>query len=418
MKSHNFIPSLNIHKMRIGKLGISLLIVISLLFFFIAYNKGIHEDVNGDFYIYYKGGRNFFDNKPIYTQGLQDGGFTYPPFAAMFFQIFALVPFHTSAILFSYLINFILWISSFFIVYKILKELFPQKNCSIPLMLALICSARFYWHNFIWVQANMPVLNLTLLGILFYLRGKYSMSYVCLLAGTFLKITPVIFLICIALQRGYKDWSKIILLSLPFIFLPFIFRGFERGIQDWVDYYHAFLQPFAKGQIDADLISLGIPSFLAKLNTGNQLLGIKPILHFSQINLKLLITLLQIILITGFFGKIIYTVLKNKNQKFTGIDFCLMFLVALLIPGRVWEHHHVSTSFIYAYLFTLLSFHGYKKTKYILLSLCFFVGIIGQDTVGSTLYNLSQFYCFITILMIIITFLIIFLSNNSELPAS
>ena len=371
----------------------------------------MNEDVNGDFYIYYKGGKDFFENKPIYTQGLKDGGFTYPPFAAMFFQIFALVPFHTSAILFSYLINFILWVSSFFIFYKILKEFFPQKNCSIPLLLAFICSARFYWHNFIWVQANMPVYNLTLLGILFYLRGKYSISYVCLLAGSFLKITPVIFLICIAMQKGYKHWGKIILLSLPFIFLPIIFRGFERGVNDWVDYYHAFLQPFAKGQIDADLISLGIPSFLAKLNTGNQLLGIKPILHLSQINLKLLITLLQIILIAGFFGKIIYTVLNQKNQKFTGTDFCLMFLVALLIPGRVWEHHHVSTSFIYAYLFAWFGFHGYKKTKYILLSLCFFVGIIGQDTVGSTLYNLSQFYCVITILMIIITLLIIFKSS-------
>ena len=400
--------------MKIGKPGVSLLILLSLIFFFIAYNKGIHENVNGDFYIYYKGGKDFFDNKPIYTQGLKDGGFTYPPFAAMFFQVFALVPFHTSAILFSYLINFILWISSFFIVYKILKKLFPHQNCSTPLLFAFICSARFYWHNFIWVQANMPALNLTLLGILYYLRGKYSLSYLFLLAGCFLKITPVIFLICIALQRGYKDWGKILLLSLPFIFLPLLFRGFERGINDWVDYYHAFLQPFANGQMDADLISLGIPSFLAKLNTGNQMLGIKPVLHLSQGHLKLLITFMQIALIAGFSGKIIYTAVKHKNQRFTGTDFCLMFLIALLIPGRVWEHHHVSTSFIYAYLFAWLGFYGYKKTKYIMLSLCFFVGIIGKDTVGITLYNLSQFYSVITILMIIITILFFLIDDAGQ----
>lgn len=398
------------------KLIITILVLTSIAFLLLAYNQGMNEDINGDFYIYYKGGKDFFENNRIYTQGLKDGGFTYPPFAAMVFQLFSIFPFHISAILFCYIINFILWICSFFLLHKISKELFPAKNCTVPLFLAFLCSARFYWHNFIWVQANMPVLNMTLLGILYYLRGKYNMSYIFLLAGCFLKITPIIFLISIALERGYKDWGRIIFLSLPFIFLPFIFRGLERGINDWVDYYNAFLQPFAKGQIDGNLISMGIPSFLAKLNTGNHSLAISSVLNLTQNNLELLIRVMQVLLLSGFFGRIIYRILKHKDKDkvFTGVDFCLMFLLPLLISGRVWEHHHVSTSFIYLYLFASLGFEGYKKTKYTLLTFCILIGIIGTDTIGSTLYDLSQFYCFITILMIIVT--VILLVSKTTIP--
>src|SRR3989339_251941 len=330
--------------MKNGKLNIAILMLISIAFLLLAYNKGMNEDINGDFYIYYKGGKDFSENKPIYTLGLKDGGFTYPPFAAMFFSAFSFFPFHISAILFCYIINFILWGYSFFLLYKISKELFPAKNCTVPLLLAFLCSARFYWHNFIWVQANLIVLNTTLFGILYYLRGRYNLSYLFFLAGCFLKIIPVIFLICIALKRGYKDWGRIILLSLPFIIVPFIFRG----------------------------------------------------------------------LLSGFFGRVIYRILKHKDKAFTGVDFCFMFLISLLIPGRVWEHHHVSTSFIYLYLFASLRFEGYKKTKYTVLTFCVFIGVIGTDTIGGTLYDFSQFYCFITILMIIIS--VILLVSKTTIP--
>jgi hypothetical protein len=400
--------------MKNGKLNIAILMLISIAFLLLAYNKGMNEDINGDFYIYYKGGKDFSENKPIYTLGLKDGGFTYPPFAAMFFSAFSFFPFHISAILFCYIINFILWGYSFFLLYKISKELFPAKNCTVPLLLAFLCSARFYWHNFIWVQANLIVLNTTLFGILYYLRGRYNLSYLFFLAGCFLKIIPVIFLICIALKRGYRDWGRIILLSLPFIIVPFIFRGLERGIGDWVDYYNAFIRPFARGQIDGDLISMGIPSFLTKLNTGNDSLGISPSLRLTQYNLELLIRVIQVLLLSGFFGRVIYRILKHKDKAFTGVDFCFMFLISLLIPGRVWEHHHVSTSFIYLYLFASLRFEGYKKTKYTVLTFCVFIGVIGTDTIGGTLYDFSQFYCFITILMIIIS--VILLVSKTTIP--
>ena len=86
--------------MKNGKLNIAILMSISIAFLLLAYNKGMNEDINGDFYIYYKGGKDFLENKPIYTQGLKDGGFTYPPFAAMLFQLFSIFSFHISAILF------------------------------------------------------------------------------------------------------------------------------------------------------------------------------------------------------------------------------------------------------------------------------------------------------------------------------
>lgn len=45
--------------MKNGKLNIAILMLISIAFLLLAYNKGMNEDINGDFYIYYKGGKTF-----------------------------------------------------------------------------------------------------------------------------------------------------------------------------------------------------------------------------------------------------------------------------------------------------------------------------------------------------------------------
>lgn len=392
------------------KLAYTLLFVVSAAFILLAYKHGKSQDINGDYYIYWLAGKNFSEMKTIYQPGLLDGGFVYPPFAAMIFQVSAWFPFQLSAILYSFFVNYLLWLFSLYLSFKILKLLFPQQKIIPSVLLAALLSARFYWHNFIWSQANLPVLCATLAGIYFYFKKQYTYSYAFFLFGCFFKITPGLFLLFIALKKGYKDWIKILLLSIPFILLPLLLRGFERGMQDWANFYRAFVEPFAKGKADQNIISLGIPSFLNKMNSGNSELMISPIISLSEPALKFIILSVQIVLFAAVAFKIWHPHLRNKRTGLTGADFALLFLLILILPGRVWEHHHVTTGFIYSYVLLLLSKLNKMKLRYVFIVLASIIDIIGSDTVGKNLYLFSQFYAVITFFMLLIFVFLLYLS--------
>lgn len=389
---------------------VPLIIILSIAFAFISYNRGMGADVNGDYSIYWQTGKHFLNGQKIYTPGLVDGGFTYPPFAALLLSIFSFFPFHTSAFLFTFFINYGLWIASFVLVKKIFDVLYPNENTTLPISLALLFSIAFYWHNYIWMNVNLPVLCFTLLGILYYLKKKFNLSYLFFIAGAFFKITPVIFLFFAAIKRGPKDWPKIILIAIPFIVVPAIFRGLPIGITDWKDYYEAFVAPFSKGKIDENIISLGVPALLSKLNTGNLDLGCPPLLHLSVNTLKLTILIIQLLVFGALTAKFTYDRYVKQTEDFSAADFCMIFLITLLLPGRVWAHHHVCAGFIYTYIFILLRKQKRKTLLIITYILCLAINVLTKDVVGQTLADIFTEYSFITLVMLFISFVIVTLN--------
>lgn len=394
--------------MRFNKLYLTIfLVILSVVFAMMSYNRGMRADADGDYHIYWETGKHFLSGEKLYTPDLADGGFTYPPFAALLFSVFSFFPFHVSAFLFTFLVNYGLWVASFFLVKKIFALLYPSANLMGPITLAALLSGGFYWHNYIWMNANMPVLCLTLLGILYYLRKQYNLSYLFLMAATFFKITPILFLFFAAIKRGPKDWPKMILTALPFIIIPGLLRGWPTGINDWKDYYEAFVAPFSKGQIDENIISLGIPALLNKLNTGNPEIGIAPLLHLSAHTLKLFILTIQVIVMGALTAKITYDRYVKKIDDFSTADYCLIFMITLLLPGRVWGHHHVCTGFIYTYVFMLL--HQQKRTALLILTglLCLLNNFITRGSIGQSLTDLLRHYSYTTLVMLFLSGLIL-----------
>ncbi|MFD1257944.1 glycosyltransferase family 87 protein [Mucilaginibacter terrae] len=405
----------NLKLMRFNKTYLNIfLVVVSAVFAVMSYNRGMRADVNGDYHIYWETGKHFLSGEKIYTPGLLDGGFTYPPFAALFFSLFSVFPFPVSAFLFGFLVNFGLWIVSFILVKNIFAVLYPNEDITLPITLALLLSIAFYWHNYIWMNANMPVLCLTLLGILFYLHKQFTVSYLFLMAATFFKITPILFLFFAAVKRGPKDWPKIILTALPFIIIPAVLRGLTTGINDWKDYYEAFVAPFSKGQIDENIISLGIPALLNKINTGNAEVGIAPIMHLQIATLKLIILAFQLLVMGALTAKFIYDRYVKKIEGFSAADICLIFMIPLLLPGRVWAHHHVCTGFIYTYVFFILL----KQKRVVLLVttcfLCLLANGITKGAIGQTLTDLLKHYAYVTLLMLYVSWLILLLGYREK----
>ncbi|MVN92199.1 glycosyltransferase family 87 protein [Mucilaginibacter aquatilis] len=394
------------------KVYLALLTVVTIAFAIISFNRGMRADVKGDYYIYWETGKAFLAGNKLYTPGLIDGGFTYPPFAALFFSLFSLVPFHVSAFLFTFFVNYGLWISSFVLVHKIMQQYYPGQHFKWPLGLAIALSACFYWHNFIWMNSNLPVLCLTLLGVLYYKRKQYGWSYVFFMAGTFFKITPVLFLVFAAIKRGPKHWPQIALTALPFIVIPALLRGVHTGITDWKDYYEAFVAPFSKGQIDENIISLGIPALLNKMNTGNMAVGIKPLFHLNSVTLKHFILVFQIISILLLTLKVAYDRYVRKNEELSLADISLIYMITLLLPGRVWAHHHVCTGFIYTYLCFILLKERQTALLVIICVLGMLTNLITKNVIGQTLTDILKHYSFVTLLMIFVSGVILFYEDK------
>jgi len=401
--------------MRFNKTYLNILLaLVTVAFAVMSYNRGMRADVNGDYYIYWQTGLHFWSGDKLYTPGLVDGGFTYPPFAALFFSLFSIFSFHTSAFLFSFIINYGLWIASFVLVKKIFQELYPNQDFTWPITLSLLFSIAFYWHNYIWMNANMPVLCLTLLGIYYYIKKQFNLSYLFWMAATFFKITPVLFLFFAAIKRGPKDWPKILLTALPFVIIPALLRGLPAGINDWNDYYEAFVAPFSKGKIDENIISLGIPALLNKLNTGNAEIGYGAVLHLSAHALKLIILSVQVLAMGALTAKVVYDRYVRNIEDFTAADFCLIFMIPLLLPGRVWAHHHVCTSFIYTYVFFILL--QQKRTVLLAVTcfLCLLLNVITKDVIGQTLTDLLRHYSIVTLVMVFVSGAILILEHKNK----
>lgn len=393
------------------------LIILTISFILLAFLRSTVV-LDSDFGIFWVAGGKFSANEPFYIPMIYTG-FVYPPFAAMIFQFLALLPLETSAILFKFVFDYLLWIYSFYLLYRILKILFPATNLYPAIIFSFIASARYYLHNYISIQVNVLVLCCILLGILFYLQNKYTRCYIFLLAACFIKITPVVFLLFVAFKRGYKDWGKIFLCALPFIILPFLFRGFDRGINDWVDYYRSFFAQFITGYTDNDVVSLGIPAFLKKMNSGSGRIPIGPLFSLQENALKTITFILQGGIALLVVIRITYDHYKNKATALIGVHICLLFLLALLLPGRVWEHHHVPCAFIFAYLFIFLTKQGLIKTRNILAITCIIIGLIGLDTVGQTLYLITQYFSLITFLMIAIAIILMVVADyETIIPGS
>ena len=392
------------------------LIILGILVLPIAYKEGMSEDIRGDYFMFWTAGLEFWQGKPIYSHVIDAEGFTYPPFAAMYFQILAILPFNWSAVVFDY-INFGLWTLCFFKIADILKILFPNTDVRLAIVVSYLASARFFWHNHIWMQVNVQILLLCLLGVSAYLKGKENWAIFFFLFGTFYKIMPVIFLFPLVIKGNEKTIIKILVFSLFFIISPILWRGFSLGIQDYVDYYEVFIKPFSKGKIYTDLISLSLPAAILKLTTVQNYDGYHfNIVSWSELTAKRIGNIFQVGMLAGILLKFVYNRFINKQLGISANEISLVFLTMLLITGRTWEGHHVVTGFVYASIIIALTQTKRLILRNISACLMIFLGIIGKDTVGNFLYIYSQGFSLITFTMLLFWGILFF--KNSVAPST
>lgn len=397
--------------------------IFSFLVIAFSITRGMKQTSGGDFHAFWVAGRNYISGIPIYGITENIAEFIYPPFAAMFFSIFGLIPFEISAIVFS-MINGFLYPATVYLTFLILKKHSPLINSKyfMPvLILGFISSFKFFLNNLVMVQVNNIVFFLCLLGIYYYLEKKLYRSTFFFMFATFLKLTPALFLVFIFITRFKNIWSKALKWTAFFIISPHIFR-YQFIKLDLLTYYSSFIEPILKSGTSrgSSYANQSLGGVLNRTLTGSSNIvdqygfKIKTIANFSPETIKLLFLFLMILFIIAFIVICLKNLEINNKPAETLKAFASIFLMSHILSPVSWKHHLVSLLFVNAIAFTLVFEKKIKNNSWALVPLfisaiILFSGLLGSSIIGKYNQRILGAYGVYTFSMIAI---FIFLFTN------
>src|ERR1700757_1479538 len=378
------------NKLRSAK-SISLVILFIIGFTTLSIIVGHDVNIRGDFTVFWQAGKNYINGVSLYSQIGGAERYIYPPFAAMCFQLFALFSLHQAAALFCFC-NLLFWVMIIYYTRKIILQIAPQSShIKQALLIGFILSFRYFLYHIWFVQMNELVLLLSLAAIYNHLLKKDNYAIPLVVVATFIKIIPLFILIWILSKSNYKNYLRTVAYSAICIITPLLLRGFHQGIIDLQEYYITFIQPFKEGRVEPEIQNYGLSAALYKVFSytadGDKYHYIITILPSATINLIYKGIIISLLL--AFAGMLIYSRFKKAPVSLFEISFILLF--THLVSGITWEYHLVSLIFVISVM-ALDYFNSKNKNRivfYLLGFLLFFNLIIGGDTVGYYLYNIS-----------------------------
>ena len=382
-----------------------LIAIVLGLFVFISIKMGSGLKLQADFTVFWQAGKNFSNNLGLYERIGGAERFIYPPFAAMLFQFFGLFSLQTAGAIWAF-VNLIMWL----MLVHVMREVFRFTNLSEKLinrtiLIAFILSFRYFWYHLMFMQMNLLVLLLSMMGFLFFLRKNTTTASACLVVATGIKVLPIIFLGWMLSKMNVKQWFVTILIAFIIVLLPIIWRGWSLGIQDLNHYYISFLEPFQQGRVEPKLQNYALSAALYKWFVPLTIASpyFSPIIELNLHWVGIVYKVLLIISIVIYFIILVYSRFVTKKISLYELSFIL--LLTHLISGITWEYHLVSLMIVYAVYFTFEQSSMNKLQKvgyYLMLVFMLFNAIVGMDTVGKQAYYMSCGYSFLTILMIVL----------------
>ena len=365
-----------------------------------------------DFHARWLAGRWFWSGEPLYTYlpGVREP--TYPPFAAMVFQVFALFPLKVAAGLF-YFCNLLLIPVAVRLTTGIFDVLWPPPLPDRPrdwwrLALAIVFSAQFFLNNLNLVQVNLVLFVLCLLGIRWYLAGHDVRAAVALVAATAIKLVPV-FLVAWLVVRGRRRAAlAVVPLGLACVALPILQRGPATGVRDLADYYHTLLQGFGEGRVVQRYTNQNLAASIYRLTRAPTEPTERDYQVFpaSERAARAAYHAAAILVVAAFLGTLVW--LRARGAPLTVFELSAAFLVGHLLSAMTWKAHLVTLLFV-NYAFLSLRPRG---PTWVILALMAVVGLTGRDLVGDTLHHAIGGYSLIVWMMLLMLGVSLWLSRK------
>ena len=363
-----------------------------------------------DFHARWLAGRWFWEGQPLYQYlpGVREP--TYPPFAAMVFQVFALFPLKVAAGLF-YFCNLLLIPVAVRLTVDVFDVLWPDRPREWwRLGLAILFSAQFFLNNLNLVQVNLALFVLCLLGIRWYLAGHDVRGAAALVAATAIKLVPV-FLVTWLMVRGRRRAAlAVVPLGLACVVLPMLERGPTTGARDLADYYHTLLEGFSKGRVEQRYTNQNLAASVYRFTR----LPTEPterdyrVVTTTEETARLAYQIAALVVFAAFAGTLLW--LRAREAPLSVFELSAAFLVGHLLSAMTWKAHLVTLLFVY-YAFLSLKPRGFT---WVILALMAITGLTGRDLVGDWVHHAMGGYSMIVWMMVFMLGASLWLSRKTS----
>ena len=388
-------------------LGALLLVLLLLVLWRVSLIRGSKETVvHSDFGAFWLQGYYFLTGRPLFDLSPSVRGPAYPPFAAMAFQLFALLPLPVSAAIL-YFINVLLIPVAVYLTKIIFDARHPERNrAAWPLVVAVVLSLQFFLNNMNLIQMNEIILVLCLLGITAYVDGKDGWAAAAFVTAAAIKLVPAVFVAWLVVRGRRRAALAVIPAVAACVALPVAFRGMDQGVRDLTEYHAKVLGQFERGHVISHSTNQNLGALVYRL-TVSAPDGVKPnyrtLFPASDATAAAIYKTASVVVLLAFLGNLV--ALRARNAPLTAFELGSVFLAGHLLSGITWKAHLVT------FLFTFYCFLSIRVTEltprlrafvYGLIAMITVVGMTGRDLVGRTVQQLVDAYSLITWSMILL----------------
>ena len=346
------------------------------------------EHVGTDFHAFWQAGRNFAAGLPLYGPVEDARHFIYPPFAAMLFAPFGLLPLGAAGVVF-HAASLLLAAACVAWTWRIAESCAPGRNRrALPLVLAVLATVHIAQSNLTRNQSNVLVLALCLGGVLAAMHERPRLAALQLVAATFLKLTPV-FVLLLAMARGGRKLARSTLVVAAFaVLLPIALRGPARGFEDHWSYGSGFLAEFARGRVVARPANQALSAAITRAVDGEAGDGSGRWAWLSAgPGLARTATIAAWLLLLGAFAAGV-AFLRRRARPISMFEVSAALLLGHLLSGITWKAHLVSLVFVFYAFLSLPRRRWPAVPRACLAGLCALIlasGLAGRDITGNDL---------------------------------
>lgn len=344
-----------------------------------------------DLHAKWMAGKLFRSGEPVYVLRPDvRGPPTYPPFAAMVFQVIALFPLKVAAGLF-YFANLALIAVALVLTRRVFRRVWPEsERPRWPFVAALVCTGQFYLNNLNLVQIDVPLFVLVLLGITAHLDGRDVAAAGAFVGAAALKLIPVFFVVWLLVRGRRREALAVAAFAATAFALPILQRGFDRGVQDLQEYHATVIAGLHAGRVDASYLNQSLGASIYRLTRPPQQPGGSDyrVVPASDATRQALSAGAALAVALGFGATLVW--LRARGQPLSVFELSSVFLTGHLLSALTWKSHLVTLLFV-AYAFLAIPRaalpRGWRVAWTALAALLVAIGLGGRDIVGTTLHH-------------------------------
>lgn len=345
-----------------------------------------------DFHARWLAGRWFWSGDPLYTYlpGVREP--TYPPFATMVFQVFALFPLKVAAGLF-YFCNLLLIPVTLRLTRDVFDGVWPDRRRTPgALPVAIVLSAQFFLNNLNLNQVNIALFALCLYGLRAYLRGDDWRAVASLVGATAVKLVPVFLVIWLVIRGRRRAAAAVVPLGLACVALPMVQRGPAQGVHDLKDYYQTLLQGFGEGRVVQRYTNQNLAAATYRMMrppapdepTEWDYRWFTAPAEAAQLTYRTA----ALLLLGAFVGVLV--LLRSRAAPLTVFELSAAFLIGHLLSAMTWKAHLVTLLFVFYAVLSLdrRAFRpGERALHTTAIVLMTVSGLSGRDVFGDTVHH-------------------------------